>query len=98
MKGGCVYIMSNRSNSVLYIGVTSDLITRVDQHKTKYFPQSFSSRYKCFKLVYFESYHHIEEALAREKELKGFTRRKKEVIIDTKNPHRIDLYDEVLKW
>jgi len=67
-KGGFVYIMTNPRNTVLYTGVTSNLKERVWQHKTKLHQTSFTARYKISKLVYFEEFNDIAEAIAREKQ------------------------------
>ncbi len=66
-RGGCVYIMTNVYNSILYTGVTSDLENRVWQHKNNYYQKSFTSKYRCYKLVYFCFYPQIEEAIGEEK-------------------------------
>ena len=87
--------MTNASNNVLYVGVTADLIVRVDQHKTKAFPDSFTAKYNCDKLVYFEPYHRIEEAIAREKNIKDWKREWKDALVNKVNPHWRDLYDEL---
>lgn len=97
-KGGAVYIMSNYTNSVLYTGVTSNLISRVQEHKASKYPHSFTAKYKCFKLVYYESFHSIEEAITREKQIKGWKRFKKEDLINTTNPNRKDLYQDIKDW
>lgn len=97
-RGGCIYIVTNKNNSTLYTGVTSDLKTRVYQHKNKLFPKSFTAIYNLHKLVYYEVFHNIEEAIAREKQIKGGSRKKKEALINMFNPEWNDLYDEVLKW
>jgi len=65
-KGGCVYIMANKYNSVLYTGVTSDLKNRIIEHKEKVHPKSFTSKYNINNLVYFEGFKSIEEAITRE--------------------------------
>ena len=92
-KGGSIYIMTNKNNTVLYIGVTSDLIRRVSEHKSKTIPTSFTAKYNLDKLVYFENFHSIEEAINREKQLKGGSRLKKEALINSINPEWIDLFD-----
>jgi len=69
--GGFVYIITNKNNTVLYTGVTSDLKTRIWQHKTKQYPNSFSSRCNLYKLVYFEEYADIRDAIEGEKQIKG---------------------------
>jgi len=88
--------MSNKNNTVLYIGMTSDLIRRVTEHKSKTDSKSFTARYNLDKLVYFESFHSIEEAINREKQLKGGSRLKKEVLINSLNPKWNDLFDGLL--
>ena len=97
-RGGCVYILTNRTNTTLYIGVTSDLFSRIIEHKEKRFPNSFSSRYNLTKLVYFETFHSVEEAIFREKQLKAGSRSKKIKLIESKNPGWIDMYDEIREW
>ena len=85
-----VYIMSNKTRSVLYIGVTNDLYRRYLEHKNGAV-EGFTKKYKCYYLVYFEDYKSIEDAIAREKELKGWRREKKELLIATTNPEKKDL-------
>ena len=65
-RGGCVYILTNVFNTVLYIGVTSDLFSRITEHRSKVYPDSFTAKYNCFKLVSFEMYPTIEEAIGME--------------------------------
>ena len=77
-KGGCVYIITNARHTVLYTGVTSDLIDRIYQHKTKHHPGSLSAKYNCDKLVYYESYDTIEGAINAEKQIKAGSRQKKD--------------------
>jgi len=93
--GGCVYIITNDNHTVLYIGVTSDLLFRVIQHRTHVFPQSFTARYNCHKLIYYEQFTTIEEAIGREKQLKKWNRVWKEKLIESGNPHWKDLFDEI---
>ena len=88
--------MSNAHNNVRYVGVTSDLIVRVHQHKTKVFPNSFTAKYNCHKIVYYESFHTIEEAIAREKNIKDWNREWKDALVNAVNPEWKDLYDELL--
>ncbi len=97
-RGGSVYIMTNVHNQVLYAGVTSDLVQRIQQHKNKTFSTSFSSKYNLDKLVYYESYLNIEEAILEEKRIKGGSRVKKIKLIESKNPEWKDLWEEVSKW
>ncbi|MDN3667865.1 GIY-YIG nuclease family protein [Echinicola jeungdonensis] len=94
-KGGCIYIMTNKNNTTLYVGVTAKLESRVYQHKNNEIKSSFSFRYHLSKLVYFESFHSIEEAISREKQLKAGSRQKKLDLINSSNPEWKDLYDEL---
>ena len=86
----CIYIITNKANTVFYIGVTSDLQGRILQHKQKVY-QGFSAKYECNKLVYFEEYQFIQDALAREKQLKAGSRQNKINIIVKHNPAWDDL-------
>ncbi len=85
-----VYIVSNKVRSVLYIGVTNDLYRRYNEHKSGCV-KGFTQKYCCCDLLYFEEYNNIDEAIAREKELKGWKRCKKENLIRTVNPQWINL-------
>lgn len=73
-RGGCVYIITNVFNTVMYIGVTSDLFSRITEHKNKIHPKSFTAKYNCNKLVYYEMYPTIDDAIGREKNLKKWNR------------------------
>jgi putative endonuclease len=86
-----VYMLTNKNNTVLYTGVTRDLEMRVWQHRNHVFPKSFTARYNVEKLVYFEHFTHIELAIAREKQIKGGSRAKKEALINNENPNWQDL-------
>lgn len=86
-----IYIITNEYNTVLYTGVTNDIERRVWEYKTKRNPDSFSARYNVDKLVYFEEFDSIIEAIAREKQIKGGSRRKKEMLIYSENPSWEDL-------
>jgi putative endonuclease len=97
-KGGAAYIMTNKNKTTLYVGVTSDLYSRVREHQSKKYPNSFTTRYNLFYLVYFETFHTFEEAIAREKQLKAGSRKKKEHLINSFNPTWKDLTEEVSKW
>ena len=92
-RGGWVYIMTNKRNTTLYTGVTSNLNARVLEHKNQIHPKSFTAKYKLFKLVYYEGFHTIEEAIAREKQIKAGSRKKKEELINGLNPSWNDLAD-----
>jgi putative endonuclease len=85
--------MTNKYNKVLYTGVTSNLLRRVTEHKEKTIA-GFTSQYHVTKLVYYEEYATMEEAIAREKQIKGGSRQKKIDLIKSKNPEWKDLYDE----
>jgi len=92
-RGGFVYIMTNKNHKVLYTGVTSDLLNRVHEHKNNYYPGSFTSKYKCHKLIYYNFFWHIEEAIHEEKRIKGGSRLAKLKIINDFNPNWNDLYE-----
>jgi putative endonuclease len=95
-RGGYVYILSNDYNTTIYIGVTADLITRLEEHIKCIYPNSFTSRYHCCKLVYFETFHQIEEAIAREKQLKKKSRSAKDELIESNNPSWRDLSELIM--
>ena len=94
-KGGHVYIMCSINHSTLYTGVTSGIGARVRQHKEKFHPNSFTARYNCVKLVYYKWFDTIIEAIAEEKRIKGGSRVKKEILINSMNPGWNDLYEQV---
>lgn len=94
-RGGCVYIMTNKTNTVLYIGVTSELYWRVKEHKEKKYPGSFTARYNCNKLIYYETYTDIEEAILREKQLKKWKSEWKIKLINELNPDWNDLHETI---
>lgn len=85
-KEGFVYIITNKNNTVLYVGVTSNLNRRINQHKLKANPKSFSSKYNLDKLVYFESFNSILEAIERENQLKAGSRVKKRKVDQLHKP------------
>jgi putative endonuclease len=89
---GYTYIMGSPTGT-LYIGVTTDLYTRVQQHKNGIF-EGFSKRYNCTRLLYYEQHEDIIQAIAREKQLKGWRREKKLNLIRTKNPGLRDLAEQ----
>lgn len=96
MKPGYIYILTNNNNTTLYVGVTSQLLERVKQHKQKFHPTSFTAKYNLHKLVYFEQFQMIGDAIAREKQLKAGSRKKKIELIESMNPEWKDLYFENL--
>lgn len=85
--------MSNKGHRVLYTGVTGNQFKRVSEHKQKLIP-GFTSRYNVTKLVYYEEFNTMEEAIAREKQIKGGSRQQQLDLIERKNPDWKDLYDE----
>ncbi len=94
-KGGFVYIITNQYNTVLYTGVTSALRARIFEHRTKYHPKSFSAKYNCNKIVWYQFLPYIVEAIEREKQIKAGNRKAKETLINTLNPTWKDLWDEI---
>jgi len=87
------YIMTNKGNTVLYTGVTSDLKRRVYEHKEKQV-DGFTKKYNITKLVYYEVFEDIESAISREKQIKAGSRQKKVELIDSMNKEWRDLYEE----
>jgi len=86
--------MTNKGNSVLYTGVCANLVHRIWQHKNKVVP-GFTAKYNINKLVYYEVHEDINEAIKREKQIKGGSRKNKINLIKKKNPDFNDLYDEI---
>lgn len=95
MQCGWVYILANSSNSVLYVGVTSNLHGRIKQHRLKIHPKSFTARYNVFKLIYFMAYTSMQEAIREEKRLKGGSREAKLHLAKGLNPDLIDLFEKI---
>ncbi len=89
-----IYILTNTLNTVLYIGVTNNLLKRVYEHKND-LVEGFTKKYKIHKLVYDELFSTADDAITREKQLKGCSRQKKINLIIASNPHWNDLYDEL---
>jgi putative endonuclease len=84
-----VYIVTNKNKTVLYTGVTNNLQARLQQHYTNAQPfthKSFAGKYNAYNLLYYERFEYIQDAIAREKEIKGWVRSKKEALINTTNP------------
>lgn len=86
MKPGFVYILTNKNDTTLYVGVTSNLTQRMQQHKEKHYKKSFTARYNLDKLVYYETFQMIGDAIAREKQLKAGSSAKKVALIARLNP------------
>ena len=91
-----IYILTNQNKSVLYTGVTNDLIKRVYEHKYHFDKGSFTSRYNVEYLVYFEETDNPVAAIEREKQIKGWNRKRKIKLIESKNPNWNDLYEGLL--
>ena len=93
-----VYIATNNPrNTVLYIGVTNNLLNRENQHKIKINKNSFTAKYNVNRVVYYETYSDVRRAISREKELKGWRRSKKIVLINKENPKWLDILEESWK-
>ncbi|GAC19145.1 GIY-YIG nuclease family protein [Paraglaciecola arctica] len=95
MKQPCIYILTNDNNSTLYIGVTSNLVQRIYQHKNKQL-KGFSFKYNLTKLVYFEQLEDMDSAILREKRLKKWNREWKNRLINELNPSWEDLYFDLV--
>ena len=91
-----VYILTNAHKTVLYTGVMRDFVRRVYEHKNHLDRNSFTARYNVELLVYYESTSDVEAAIEREKQIKGWNRKRKEKLIASKNPNWVDLYDGIL--
>ena len=91
MREPAVYIMASKRNGTLYTGVTSDLARRAYEHRTKA-KRSFAKQYDCTLLVWYESYERMDEAIAREKQIKAVSRKAKLKLIESMNPNWADLY------
>tara|TARA_R100000005_G_C4934667_1_gene162020 strand:- start:493 stop:813 length:321 start_codon:yes stop_codon:yes gene_type:complete len=96
MKTYFTYITTNRKDGVLYTGMTNNLIIRTSQHREKVF-KGFTSRYNADKLIWFEEFQWVQDAIMREKEIKGWRREKKINLIESLNPNWEDLYPKLLK-
>jgi putative endonuclease len=94
MRQPAVYIMASRRNGTLYTGVTSNLAKRVYEHREA-LPQGFTSRYDCKRLVWYERYPTMNEAITREKQIKAGSRKKKLALIEAMNPDWNDLYPDL---
>ncbi len=94
MKSYYVYILASKKNGTLYIGVTSDLIKRTEEHKNN-LVDGFTKKYNVHNLVYFETTNNIESAIQREKQLKAWRRSWKLDLIEKENPMWSDLYEDL---
>lgn len=94
-KQSYIYIITNINNTTLYTGVTNSLIRRIYEHKNK-LVEGFSKKYNLTKLVYYEVFEDITQAIAREKQIKGGSRKKKEDLINSINKEWKDLYENII--
>jgi putative endonuclease len=94
MKIPAVYIMANKRNGTLYTGVTSNLLRRAWEHREA-LVSGFTTRYECKLLVWFEYYDSMQDAIAREKQIKAGSRKKELTLIDSLNPAWRDLYEDL---
>lgn len=90
-----IYILTNKTDVVLYVGVTNDLLRRVREHRMKKDPNSFSALHNTNKLVYYESTPDIRSAIAREKQIKSWKRCKKNALVESANPRWLDLFEKL---
>ncbi len=91
-----VYLLTNDTNVAIYTGVTNDLLRRVYEHRQCLDPKSFTARYGIHKLVYYESCTDVLVAIEREKQIKGWNRKRKNKLVERMNPDWKDLYDTLL--
>ncbi len=98
VRGGFAYITTTKRNTTLYVGSTSGLANRIYEHKNKVYSDSFTARYNVDKLVYYEFFLSVEEAIAREYQIKRWRREKKITLINKFNPEWKDLYNEIKDW
>jgi putative endonuclease len=93
-KNYYIYLMTNKNNTVIYTGVTNDLIRRIYEHKNK-LVEGFTKKYNIIKLVYYEIFDDPESAINREKQIKAGSRQKKINLINSMNPQWEDLYNNI---
>ncbi len=92
-----VYILANSNNNVIYTGITNNLPRRVYEHKHHLIKDSFTARYNVDKLVYYEATESVYAAISREKQIKGWNRKRKNQLIETMNPQWVELYERILE-
>ena len=97
MRNYYVYILSNATTKVVYTGVTNDLIRRVHQHKEHIDPNSFTAKYHVDRLVYYEEYGDVRDAIDREKQIKSWNRKRKNDIVSDFNPEWVDLFESIIQ-
>ncbi|OXA78868.1 putative endonuclease [Flavobacterium aquidurense] len=95
MKPGFVYLITNKHQTVIYTGVTSNLPKGILEHKNKKYPKSFSAKYNVNILVYYEQFQLIEDTIGREKQIKAGSREAKNELIHSMNPTWKDLFEEI---
>lgn len=95
-KQGRVYILSNAHHTTLYTGVTSNLYQRVQQHRTHLYPNSFTAKYNCTRLVYYSAFINMLDAITEEKRIKGGSRMDKVKLISDQNPQWRDLWEDLV--
>jgi putative endonuclease len=95
VKQPCVYLLASRKNGTLYVGVTSDLIKRIWEHKSDAV-EGFTKKYGVHTLVWYETHENMESAISREKAIKGWKRQWKLELIEKENPQWNDLYSSVI--
>ena len=93
-----VYILTNTHKNVIYTGVTNDLLKRVYEHKNHLDKGSFTAKYNVERLVYFEVISDVTAAIEREKQIKGWNRKRKEKLVESKNPNWEDIYEKILQF
>jgi putative endonuclease len=91
-----VYLMTNKYNTALYTGMTNDLLVRTKQHKALKIP-GFTSRYRITKLVYYEHFSNVDDTIEREKQIKSWSRARKEELVNKMNPDWVDLFESLVK-
>ena len=91
-----VYILTNHTGTTLYTGVTRDLVRRMYEHRYKLDPSSFTAKYGIHKLVYYEYTNDVRAAIEREKQIKSWSRAKKNKLVESRNPRWEDLYETIL--
>ncbi len=95
LKKGYLYILASRRNGTLYVGVTSDLVKRIEEHRQK-LVDGFTKKYEVINLVYFETFEDIRDAIIRERQIKEWRRKWKTELIQSVNPYWRDLYEDIL--
>ena len=91
-----VYILTNHHKNVIYTGITNDLVRRVYEHKNHLDKSSYTARYNVERLVYYETTSDVTSAIEREKQIKGWNRKRKNKLVESKNPNWEDLYKSIL--